>query len=191
MQGWCGDEGDCLGRSNGDLGSSTNWGNGSVCYPGGGWDPQLVTGDSNCIYLPYCDGASFSGFREQPWPATYANGTNASLYFRGARNIAATLSSVLKDFRGFENATGVLVVGTSAGGLTTLLHLDRIAALVHTVAPAARVRGVSDAGFFLDHATWDHDGRKSFPSEMAYIYEMQQLQPNLDSNCVAAQKAAG
>ena len=189
--GWCADEGDCLGRSGGALGSSTSWGNGSVCYPGGGWDPGLVTGDSSCIYLPYCDGASFSGFRESAWPAQYANGTNASLYFRGARNMAAALDSAVHNFGAFANATEVLVVGTSAGGLTTLLHLDRIAALVHTVAGAARVRGVSDAGFFLDHATWDHNVQRSFRHEMEYIYHMQQLQPNLDRRCLAAQTAKG
>jgi hypothetical protein len=189
--GWCGDEGDCLGRSNGDLGSSRRWGNGSVCYPGGGWDPQLVTGDSSCIYMPYCDGASFSGFREEAWPARYSNGTNASLHFRGARNMAATLDAVIQDHGGFANATEVLVVGTSAGGLSMLLHLDRIAALVTGAAPGAMVRGVSDAGFFLDHPTWDHSASHSFPSEMEYIYSMQQLKPNLDASCLAGQKAMG
>ena len=190
--GWCANEGDCLGRSSGALGSSKHWNNGSVCYPGGGWDPQLVTGDSNCVYLPYADGASFSGYREEPWPATYSNGTNASLYFRGARNMAASLDAVIRQFGGFVNATEVLVVGTSAGGLSTLLHLDRIAALLHadSVAPNARVRGVSDAGFFLDHATWDHSTAHSFPREMEYIYNMQQLEPNLDAGCLAATKAA-
>ena len=155
--GWCGDEGDCLGRSKGALGSSTGWSPNGGCYPGGGWDPGLVAG-GNCAYLPYCDGASFSGYREDPWPvppadidqeAEKAEVAEAAevdlLHFRGARNLNATLDSLFSTPT-FVNATELLVVGTSAGGLSTLLHLDYIAGRVKSVAPRAKVKGVSDAG---------------------------------------------
>ena len=40
------------------------------------------------IDLPYLDGASFSGYRAEPWPVPAAEGVpaNATIYFRGIKN---------------------------------------------------------------------------------------------------------
>ena len=42
--------------------------------------------------------------------------------------------------------------GGSAGGLAVYLNLDHVAARVAAVSPKAKVIGLGDAGFFLDHA---------------------------------------
>lgn len=85
--GWCDDEVDCLCRSKGSLGSSTkqpaeNW---CLCSnvndTGNGYEH-----DCNCLRLPYLDGASFSGFREKPWPVPNSTET---LHFRGIKNFDA------------------------------------------------------------------------------------------------------
>ena len=52
-------------------------------------DGLAPAGDCNCVFLPYCDGASFSGHREDPWPVP---GGNATLAFRGLANLDATLA---------------------------------------------------------------------------------------------------
>jgi hypothetical protein len=41
----------------------------------------------------------------------------------------------------------VVVGGCSAGGLATLLNIDAVRAML---PPSARVRGLADAGYFLD-----------------------------------------
>jgi hypothetical protein len=46
-------------------------------------DDQGLVNDCNCIYMPYGDGASFSGYRKDPWPVP---GTNKTLMFRGKLN---------------------------------------------------------------------------------------------------------
>jgi len=51
---------------------------------------------------------------------------------------------------GLAGVTDLLVSGSSAGGLTTLLHLDEIAAAARAANPGVRVAGVPEVGFFLD-----------------------------------------
>ena len=46
-----------------------------------------------------------------------------------------------------NHATDVVIAGCSAGGLAVLLNIDRIRLLLPA---SARVRGLSDAGFFID-----------------------------------------
>ena len=60
--GWCYNEGDCKQRAQTDLGSSKGWDatKGCSCYNVED-DGSGVVDDCNCLNLPYCDGASFSG----------------------------------------------------------------------------------------------------------------------------------
>ena len=59
------------------------------------------------------------------------------------------LSSVFRDLLrfGIGEATNVVVAGCSAGGLSVFLNIDSIARLLPV---SARVRGVADAGYFID-----------------------------------------
>ena len=60
--GWCYDEVGCYARSKMKLGSSKPWSKSAGC----GCMNTNATGlesDCNCIYMPYGDGASFSGYR--------------------------------------------------------------------------------------------------------------------------------
>ena len=49
-------------------------------------------------------------------------------------------------FSGASNASEIVVTGGSAGGLSVVLHLDLVAQLI----PWAMVRGIAEAGYFLD-----------------------------------------
>ena len=146
--------------------------------------------DCNAIYLPYGDGASFAGYREAPWAVPGTNGTN-KLWFRGIKNLDATLEWALQ--HGLGRATELVVTGVSAGGLSSFLHVDRIAARVREVNPSIKVRGAPVVGFFLDHPNFVNDAATSYTAEMAYLYNMQNLTFGSDGGvmqgCAAAYPA--
>lgn len=76
------------------------------------------------------------------------------LYYRGYRNLRATLEYLLTMASpSLSAATHVLVSGSSAGGLTTYLHIDAIAEAVHAVNPGAVVKALPEVGFFIDGAS--------------------------------------
>ena len=63
--GWCYSEEDCLERSKTVFGSSKSW-NSSVIAGGIFSDNEMVNGEFhnwNVIYMMYCDGSSFSGYK--------------------------------------------------------------------------------------------------------------------------------
>lgn len=143
--GWCWDEADCLARASTALGSSLTWRNETLTHT---CSPRAT---DNRAILFYGDGASFSGYRAAPWPVP---GTNATLYFRGIANLDATVGRLLA--LGMRHATRIVFTGGSAGGLTTWLHVDRVAQRMAVDAPAARVVGQVRTGqSFGVHCTCD------------------------------------
>lgn len=179
--GWCYNETLCFERSKTRLGTSTVWpktaGVGCNYYDANG------TGIEGCnsAFLPYGDGASFSGYRKEAFPVSqwppFDNGTyhvppGSQLWFRGIRNLDATLDALFE--RGLGKCTELVVTGGSAGGLSTFLHMDRIASRVHAVNPHCKVRGMPVVGYFLDH---DNEVKSSnnYTAWMRYITHMQNL----------------
>ena len=90
--GWCYDEDLCYSRSKTPLGTSKNWAPKAGCGCMNTDENGPVT-DCNCIYMPYGDGASFSGYRAKPWPVPGTN--NETLTFRGIKNLDATVEWAL------------------------------------------------------------------------------------------------
>ena len=74
---------------------------------------------ANCtrIFMPYCDGSSFTGHRDGAWPVP--NSTQR-LTFRGAANFERTIDVLIRDC-GLGEANDVVLSGGSAGGLSTYL----------------------------------------------------------------------
>jgi hypothetical protein len=97
----------------------------------------------------YCDGASFSGKVANAVPVGQSH-----VYFRGSFNLEPTLSQLFQN-TDITKAKTLIITGGSAGGLSTFLHLDHIAALMKAQGSAARVVGLPVCGFFIDH---DNDG---------------------------------
>eukprot|EP01052_Picozoa_sp_SAG31_P019271 SAG31_NODE_1398_length_8501_cov_5.407046_11_plen_488_part_00 len=189
--GWCYDEIACLDRSKMELGSSRQWNLTSCFHP-----PAFSCyGMPNCtmVFMPYCDGSSFTSHRAQPWPVP--NSTDA-LYFRGRANLQRTLEVLKRDF-GLGHAREVVVSGGSAGGLTTYLNLDYIAEAI----PNARVVGMPVAGYFLDHPRapfaapippFPQPGYLgSYPASIKYMFMMFHSSTQLSSKCRAAFAPAG
>eukprot|EP00039_Didymoeca_costata_P017231 m.317516 g.317516 ORF g.317516 m.317516 type:complete len:247 (-) comp16509_c1_seq2:24-764(-) len=137
--GWCYNEALCLTRSKTDLGSSLHW---NTTAPPGLFN---CYGLENCtqVFMPYCDGSSFTSHRDDPWPVP---NSSVKLHFRGKMNLEQTMKVLMRDY-GLSNAKQVVLSGGSAGGLSTYLHLDRLS----TLLPKAQVYGAPNAGYFLDH----------------------------------------
>ncbi|GMN44593.1 hypothetical protein TIFTF001_013781 [Ficus carica] len=102
-------------------------------------------------------GVPFSGKRS-PWQNKEANGggdtkpTGVGISFQGSNNFVIgqrIWQAIIHDLlpKGLGNARKALLSGCSAGGLATFLHCDNFTKYL----PAnARVKCLSDAGFFLD-----------------------------------------
>lgn len=152
--GWCVSNEDCFARSKTALGTT-------VGLPPTSPEPSGYCGSSFLssnpsvtefydyvsIYVPYCDGTSFTGSVLAPVPVN----ATASVTYRGAWQRDALISSLVSD-HGLSSATDVHIGGCSAGGLTIYLNLDYLTGLVRRASPQATVHGLADAGFFLDHS---------------------------------------
>ena len=183
--GWCYNEEACHARSKGPLGSSNYFPKTSSCSC---MNQHGQANDCNCIFMPYCDGASFSGHRPNPWPVPGPAGS--VLWFRGLLNLDQTIQYAIAKL-GMGAALELVVTGGSAGGLSTFLHTDRVSARVRQAAPQLqKVRAAPVVGFFLDHADFAHDS-SNYTAYMKYIYHMQALSAGaLLPECLAAFPAA-
>ena len=111
--GWCVTLQDCVHRARGSLGSSKSYiRKPSSCHCMNAGAKDVDPHSCNCIMLPYLDGASFSGYREKPWAVPGMAGKH--LYFRGARNLDATLDYAFAHL-GLRTATELVLTGGSAG----------------------------------------------------------------------------
>eukprot|EP01105_Mastigella_eilhardi_P006356 TRINITY_DN17962_c0_g1_i1.p1 TRINITY_DN17962_c0_g1~~TRINITY_DN17962_c0_g1_i1.p1 ORF type:complete len:404 (-),score=106.98 TRINITY_DN17962_c0_g1_i1:165-1355(-) len=115
--GWCYSSEDCGGRAATDHGSSSTW---AAAMP---YLPATMSENAtenplfyawNHVQVMYCDGLSFAG-------DTDAGG----LQYRGAKILEAAFQDLLTK-RGLDRARNVLLSGGSAGGLSALLHADRV-----------------------------------------------------------------
>ncbi|KAK8521278.1 hypothetical protein V6N12_005187 [Hibiscus sabdariffa] len=133
-----------------------------------GWKEDFY--NWNRVKLRYCDGASFSG------DGMFDNGTSV-LHFRGQKIWEAIIYDLLP--RGLSSARMALLSGCSAGGLATFLHCD---SLSNMLPKDARVKCLSDAGFFLD----EQDISLNYTMRSFYndLIALQGVEKNLNPNCV-------
>lgn len=215
--GWCLTEELCQARAATGLGSSLGYNLSGAWGPpprnlNGGPAAYTCQGlDNNCtrVFLPYCDGSCFTSQRAKPWPVNGSN-INSSLHFRGLANLERTLD-VLENRFGLANARRLVLQGGSAGGLSTYLHLDRVAKRleraqqrawadnsfranssagvvvrstevdVGTVA-APQVVGRPVAGFFIDEQKFDPSA-PTYAENIKYGVAMFNSTPPLSSEC--------
>jgi len=175
--GWCWNEEECLERSKINLGSSKHWQEATTCY--GECDGIL---SKNCtlnpdfctwghVFIGYCDGSSFSGRVE---------GTHQGLYYRGRPNLDAVLDALIAN-ESLATADAVIFTGGSAGGLTTYLQIDHVKSRLPDVKV---VKGLGDAGWFLDALTWN--GVNTSRAEFSYAYNMWNSSTGVNDACIAA-----
>ena len=185
--GWCVSDEDCFGRTLTPLGNNS-------LLPQTDPDPAGYCGDAflsgqasdnpsiwdwAAVYVPYCDGGSFTGRRMEP---VVINAT-ATVAYRGSF-IRDALVAHLASAHGLAAATDVIVGGCSAGGLAVYLGLDTVAAQIRQHAPTARVTGIADAGFFLDHL--DSAGRPAWSPIWQWGFYAWASAAGVNQRCVAA-----
>eukprot|EP00946_MAST-07B_sp_MAST-7B-sp1_P000728 g728.t1 len=192
--GWCYNEVDCWGRSNTNLGSSTNWAKtGSL---GGLLSSDCTKNPDFCnmnrVWLVYCDGNSFSGNREEPLPVKGLDGKIKPLYFRGKTILDETLKALsTSPYFNLAKAKNVMLTGCSAGGLATYLHTDYVheQLLKKWAKGMTKFKSVPISGFFLEHKTVE--GKPVYIREMQTIFTLANSTGGLNAACIAAHQTSG
>lgn len=143
--GFCGTPATCEARLKTDLGTSSVWKHTYTLDGILSADPTVNPdfGAWNKVIMPYCTGDLHSG---QQWTTTFGK-----YYFSGHLNIQRALT-VLDNKFGFGDATEVLLSGSSAGGLGTLVHADWLTDLLKP--RGVRVAANPMAGWFMDVPTF-------------------------------------
>ncbi|XP_038052705.1 pectin acetylesterase 11-like [Patiria miniata] len=174
---WCYNNSECARRSATDLGSSRMLSPkqlfGGILSANFTVNPDFY--DWNVAVVNYCDGASFSGDREDP-----INYNNTKMYYRGSRVLDAVISYLLQS-AGLQRADRVILSGASAGALAVYLHADRVSSMV---PDDASFKAVADGGFFVPEA--DTSGGNRWENAMKDVYQMQQVEGSLDEDCLLA-----
>lgn len=205
--GWCESMDDCLHRSTiSGLGSSEgspdtltfrNQFFRDVSEPGiftRDPDANPTAHNWNHVYLPYCDGASFSGNLDQP-----VEHKGTALYFRGNVIRKAVAQELLTAYS-LGSATDVIVSGRSAGGLSVYLHVDQWCDTVLASNPRVKCVGLPDSGFFLEYQdpllNCSLSSRRdtingNYECGLHWVYETQNASAGMNQQCVAAHTATG
>ena len=133
--------------------------------------------DWTFVYVPYCDGQSFTGDNATTTTASTSATTTEqqTLYFRGKAIREAVVASLKT---GLASATDLVVWGCSAGGAATFFHVDWFAAQ----APGAKTRGMPDSGWFQD-GDYSRDGKPDYGARMRNMYVMANASSSLPAGC--------
>jgi len=157
----------CAARAATPLGSSAKW------APTFTQDDNLLSADAavnpvffdaHKIYIPYCTGDAHGGTRSAALNATWP------FFFSGHLNVVAIVREIAAAHLGGAGVARVLVTGSSAGGLGTLLNADYIA---DALGAAAVVTAAPEAGWFFPPVSlfpvWAAGGSTPVWSTLAFI----------------------
>ena len=177
--GFCMSDEECLWRSKTLVGSSNFWPPevdfdwvAPVCEDKE-FNPDFY--DWNHVFLPYCDGAFFSGDRDEPVIVD-----STPVYYRGHRILVAAFKDLLKT-KGLDKATDVLISGDSAGAMATYYHADEIKSMLPSTT---RFKMAPFSGIFLDRP--NAEGKVFFRDLFKHVSEMQNCTHTLNAKCLEA-----
>lgn len=170
--GWCVNPTSCAERSRTTIGSSKNL---PQQFSFTGYmdsDPMEnpTFHNFNRVILWYCDGAMFASDREDPVSVQDPEdpSKNVTLYFRGRRVLDYMLEELQGPRFGMDNATEVLLGGTSAGGTATYLLADHVAGRMPS--SVTKFRAVPVSGLMTAHL--NVFGDPGFIGEMQSLSEL-------------------
>lgn len=125
------------------------------------------------VYVRYCDGASFSGLREDPLL------DSPKIYSRGNYILKAVITELFRTKNSlFSKASHVVVGGTSAGALTAYLHAHQI----REILPSnKKIVVIPDSGFFPLRKT---EGSVDAINNMDKVYNISQAKNSLPKKCI-------
>jgi O-palmitoleoyl-L-serine hydrolase len=112
----------------------------------------------NKIFVGYCDGSSFSSENPFPVPVLGKDGDhlieNEQHYiYYGGHFILDAVYEMFHRVHRMSTASDVVITGSSAGGLSVIMHIDYLRHKILTKNRAPKkpvVVGVIDGGFFMD-----------------------------------------
>jgi len=142
--GACYTEVDCFERAQGDLGSSKLWpathtDSNNVLSTSTSVNPGFATW--NHVYIPYCGGDVHSGQRtDKEW---------GFAYFAGYLTVRQIFNDLNQKYN-FTKAKLVLLSGSSAGGIGTLVHADGLTDFL----PNSVVKAEPQGGWFFPNVTY-------------------------------------
>jgi len=176
--GLCFNDEECLLRSKSYLGTSTVWPE-VISYRGPTsenftYNPDYY--DWNHAFFVYCDGACFSGDLDEPvlYKGEY-------LYYRGHRILIAILKDLLYD-KGLDKATDVLLVGDSAGAMSSFFHVDEIKS--YMPKSVKRFKTAPFSGIFLDYPNLE--GKPVWADNIKNVFTLQNCSGGVNQRCIAA-----
>ncbi|CAH9071522.1 unnamed protein product [Cuscuta epithymum] len=141
--GWCSNHTDCKNRTTSGLGTSTHF-NKTFAFDTPFFNSNSTSNPEfynwNRMFVPYCDGSSFTGNKEAVDPVT-------NVTYRGFRIFEATMDDLLS--KGMKHAQNAILSGGSAGGLAAMIHCDRFRDLLPITA---RVKCLAIASYFVHEA---------------------------------------
>lgn len=127
-----------------------------------------VVGSWNVVYVPYCDGSTFSGDNELPGVGP----SGETRHHRGVRNLTAALDLAKAHF---PNPRRIVLAGSSAGGYGTIMGT----ALMRFVYPKTPLSVFSDSGVVLTAED------PSIIAEMVSEWKLDQFFPSSCTDCSA------
>lgn len=80
---------------------------------------------------------------------------------------------------GLADASFFTLTGSSAGGVTTILHADAVAAALSNIAPRCRIVAKPTCGYFIA-------SNATFNEQLASVYTMQNASASLSTACQTA-----
>jgi len=106
------------------------------------------------------------------------NGTK--VYYRGHRILVSAFKDLIKT-KGLDKATDVLVVGDSAGAMSSYYHVDEIKSML---PETVRFKSAPFSGIFLDRP--NAEGKVCFRNLFKHVFEMQNCTHTLNAKCLEA-----
>nr|VZI27391.1 unnamed protein product [Spirometra erinaceieuropaei] len=133
--------------------NSRNW----MIYLEGGW---YCFDEATCLARQLTNQALFSS---RTWHMV-----RYSYYFHGSRIITAVIDELLAR-RDFAEAKKVVIAGSSAGGIGTMMNLDRLARKLRKRSRhRVQVSGIVDSAWFLNYPTYS---QPSYLTNCTSIYD--------------------
>ena len=174
---WCFTNEECYNRSFTDLGSSKSYTPYELTDIFGNYFIRNPSTDNymhnwNMILLRYCDGSSFTGNTQIVY-------NNSILYYKGSLIMQAFINEL--KFLTSNKITHLVVGGMSAGGLASIIHIDKF----KNAFPNILITGLCDSGFFPFH-----DNKKCekgpYQSNMMNLYNLMNSSAGIHNDCKLA-----
>lgn len=139
---------DCYERSFTKLGSTANWTDTITSIDhvfSGDRSEDVVYYNWNRIFVIYCDGSGHQGYIDKP-----LNIYGKDIYFHGYNNTMAGLNWVMSKHQK-NSLESFVLYGFSAGGLAVFTWIETIKQIILSRYEAAKFKGFSDSGFFVNY----------------------------------------